>query len=480
MASRPRLASPRAIPCSGRPPLAPSSPGGARAHTPVHLRGRPAPLRRGSGRWGVAPSIGDTPLAPGVVLLIAALVAACAPSPVPSEHLYGFSVVVLDDMDGDGTPELAIGAPATTDERGDLTRVEAGRVCVVSGATGAERGCWTGATGRAWLGYAMTRLQGPTGPARLVACAPFESTGGGDLVGACHLVAAEALLDAATVTGREVAEAFGGAVEAIADLDGDGWQEVAIVSPSWGEEESGNRGRVTVVSGKDGALLYSVEGTVGGEGFGLGVATIADQSGDGVPELVVGAPIAAPGGVLHVLSGADGAWLKGCEGPAGALLGYGAIAMDVGEPGARRELVVTALDVGTLVAVDPASCEIVHEHADVATPEGVAEPRLSLHQLGDVDGDLLPDVAVASSCDAPTCSGGVVTLLSGATFAPIRELTGEATFGATVRSFTDRTGDGIAELLVGVPTADGGQVLLVDPTDGATVQRLPFGGAGWE
>lgn len=428
------------------------------------------PRRAGVGRRGLLGLVGAVSLA-----------AACSATPVPSEHLWGFSVVVLGDLDGDGTPELAIGAPATTDVRGDLTRVEAGQVCIVSGATGATRGCWAGATGRAWLGYSMTRLAGPGGgTVRLVACAPFESTTGSDLIGACHVVDPDHLLDSHAMVGREVTEAFGGAVEAIADLNGDGWQDLAVTSPSWGQEDAGNRGRVSVFSGKDGAELFAVEGAVAGEGFGHGVMTTADANGDGVPDLVVGAPLAAPGGALHILSGVDGAWVKACEGPAGALLGYGAVPMDIGEPGARQTLVVTALDVGTVVAVDPASCEIVHELAGVRSPDGVSDPRLSLHAIGDVDGDHLADLAVAVACDGSACDGGVVTLVSGATFAAIRELSGDSTFGATVRAFTDWTGDGIPELLVGAPTSDGGDVLLVDPTDGNVLRRLPYGAAAWQ
>lgn len=406
-------------------------------------------------------------------------VTACSSAPLPSEHLWGFAFALVGDLDGDGTPELAVSAPATTETRGDHSRVEAGRVCVVSGATGEARGCWTGATGRAWLGYAMTSLRGPGDVTRLVACAPFESTKDTAFVGACHLVSPAELLDTATVTGLAEGEAFGGAVEALDDLDGDGWQELAIVSPSWGPQAEGNLGRVTVYSGRDAVGLFAVEGVTPGEGFGLGVAPVPDANGDGVPDVVVGAPLALPGGALHVLSGVDGAWVRTCEGPDGALLGYGAVAAVVGEGAQAAPVVVTGQDGETIVAVDAATCTVTHTWSGLHAPDGVTEPRLSLHRLGDVDGDGVADLAAALSCDSAACSGGVVFLLSGATFTLIRELTGPDTFGATVRTFTDWTGDGVPELLIGAPTDDAGRVLIVDPTTGATVRTLGLEDAGW-
>ncbi|GMV38966.1 MAG: hypothetical protein AMXMBFR64_06820 [Myxococcales bacterium] len=409
--------------------------------------------------------------------LLALALAACGESALPSDTLWGFSIAVLGDLDGDGTPELAVSAPATTETRGDHARVEAGRVCVLSGATGEARGCWTGATGRAWLGYSMTTLRGPGGASRLVTCAPFESTREAAFVGACHLVEPGALLDTATVTGLVEGEAFGGTAIALHDLDDDGWQELAVVSPSWGAQEGGNLGRLTVFSGS--GALFSVEGVTPGEGFGLGVAPSPDATGDGVPDVVVGAPLAWPGGALHVLSGVDGAWVRTCEGPDGALLGYGAVAAVVGTGETATPVVVTGQDAETIVAVDPVTCEVTHTWAGLRGPDGVDEPRLSLHGAGDVDGDGVPDVAAAMSCDSPSCSGGLVFLLSGATFTLIRELSGPDTFGSTVRPFADWTGDGIAELLVGVPTGESGRVLIVDPVTGGTVRAMGLD-AGWE
>lgn len=69
-------------------------------------------------------------------------------------------------------------------------------------------------------------------------------------------------------------------------------------------------GKVRVVSGLDGRVLYELTGTRAGEGFGIGLGACGDLDGDGRPDLAVGswqcAEAAPSGGKVTLFSGRDG------------------------------------------------------------------------------------------------------------------------------------------------------------------------------
>lgn len=103
---------------------------------------------------------------------------------------------------------------------------------------------------------------------------------------------------------------YGACVAALGDLDGDGLEDFGVGDPTF---QSG-QGRVHLHSGLDGGLLFSIDPPVLGTAwFGATCDGLGDVSGDGVPDLVVGAPASAAStpasGMAWILSGADGAVL---------------------------------------------------------------------------------------------------------------------------------------------------------------------------
>jgi len=231
--------------------------------------------------------------------------------------------------------------------------------------------------------------------------------------------------------------ALGSSFASAGDLSGEGLSEILVGAPgsAAGPPVAGS---VQVRSGATGVLYLEVWGAIGDE-FGASVAALGDVDGDGVPDWIAGAPGAAPGGLADagqawVYSGATGLVLWGLDGP---------------EAGGRF---------GAAVA-------------------------------GAGDGDGLADFAVAAPDAAPggLPGAGRVSLYSGATGLALWSLDGlqvDGRLGHALAYAGDRDGDGRADLLVGEPgaapggLAAAGRVLTLTGLDGTEVQRTDGAEAG--
>jgi hypothetical protein len=201
---------------------------------------------------------------------------------------FGAALAAVGDADEDGHADLAVGAPDAL--AGPLQ--DAGRVVVLSGRTGAELARVLGAASHDRLGSALAALPGPDGDGAMELALGVP---GGDAAGnGAGLVL---LLDAATLKlraelrGRAPLDAFGTTLAAPGDVDKDGVQDLAVGAP-FADPSGEASGRVWVVSGATGGDLFTVSGTAVGEKAGLGLAGAGDVDGDGYADLAVGAPFA--------------------------------------------------------------------------------------------------------------------------------------------------------------------------------------------
>ena len=213
------------------------------------------------------------------------------------------------------------------------------------------------------------------------------------------------------------------------DLDGDGTDDVAITAVS-GDAGSGEVRLFHGAGLAPGAVLRDPTPQVGGR-FGASMVS-ADLTGDGVPDLVIGA--------------------------AGA--GLGATADDTGE---------------VWIFHGPT----FQTHTLLPAPNGLLFTGFGIAlAAGDFDGDGATDLAVGAA--GATVNGvtlaGQVSLYAGPTLAPMATLTEptpetNSLFGAVLAA-GDITGDGTDELAVGVP---GGTVDFLLRAGEAFLYSAPFG-----
>lgn len=220
-------------------------------------------------------------------------------------------------------------------------------------------------------------------------------------------------------------EAYGQAVAVLGDVDLDGIEDVAAGAPLAPDGAGTARGRVDVLSGADGSVLYSIVGALGSGEFGSSVAALGDIDGDGVGDFAAGGPAAlGQRGYVRGYSGATGAFRF-------ARLG-----------------------------------QISTERFGHA-----------LAGVGDADGDGIPDVAVGGPFVAGSTFAGVVRLVSGANGAVRWSTNGDApqdAFGSALAALSDQDGDGVLDALVGAPQSGAatGFVRALSGSSGAAIVTI--------
>lgn len=267
------------------------------------------------------------------------------------------------------------------------------------------------------------------------------------------------------------ADELGTGVEAAGDVDGDGVPDIVAGAPG-GEQ-------VLLLSGRDGRVIRRISGRAPGERFGQVVSGLGDVDDDGLADVLVAGPLnsehGAQAGQVYVVSGASGAILHTWAGTTpGAQLGQalagevrdGRVTVVAGAPGLPGG--------GGALVWDGLRAE----------PRFTIRPDSAAVQLGgsfvslvgDVDGDGEPDIYASDWYDG---SRGVLTgkvyVHSGATGERTLTLTGEGGgYGIGVADAGDIDRDGHDDLIVGAwqydsLAASGGKLYLQSGKDGRTL-----------
>ncbi len=328
--------------------------------------------------------------------------------PVEIRGFFGASLAASGDLDGDGVPDLIVGAPFTTTKVG----FGVGAVLVFSGATGKLLYNFTGDQPGCYMGSAVSGVGDLDGDGipELMMGTPY---GGRDEIiglGNAFIHSGRTGELIARFDGEQPGDYLGAALSGIEDVDGDGVADLLLAAPFASPEGRSQAGALELRSGASGDLIYRVVGTEASAYFGRSLAVVGDLDGDGILDFAAGAPNASPGGLpsageAFAFSGATGALIFRWEGFA------------------RFD------EFGAAVAGGQ-----------------------------DVDGDGIPDVVVGAPGASPgeLSGAGSAFVFSGATGQLLFRWDGQAageSLGRAVALIGDLDGDGRAEVLVGAPYA---------------------------
>ncbi|TAH39535.1 MAG: hypothetical protein EYC70_01750 [Planctomycetota bacterium] len=388
----------------------------------------------------------------------------------------GRSVAGAGDVDGDGFADLIIGAPGD-EAAGTLSLAS---VRVYSGRNGRPLYFYSGGAEHESLGWSVSGLGDVDGDGvpDFAMGAPYADPAGRADAGAAFVVSGADGRKLLALNGFAAGDEFGFAVAAAGDVDQDGHADLLVGAPDADVAGFADSGSVFLFSGRNGSLLARFDGQDDGDHFGWSVAGAGDVNGDAVPDLLAGAPhddvfVGEDTGSATLFSGATGAplWrlfgLRPQERFGTSVAGAGDVDGDgwrdlvVGAPGdhsCRGVLVYSGRDLRLLGAFG----EYVRDYA-----YGIGAAVAS---AGDVDRDGRDEVfagAPASATDYSSNGSAYVFDLEPAVAAPpqrpfaqgglherVRIVPDErAGIGEALAAAGDVNGDGCADIVAGANAA---------------------------
>jgi hypothetical protein len=270
-----------------------------------------------------------------------------------------------------------------------------------------------------------------------------------------------------TVFGDSTLDELGYAVGGGLDWDGDGQGDFIIGIPGddWAPTGAVDAGRARVYSGASGASIGGHAGTLAGERVGTSVSGEGDVDGNGIHDIVFGAPGGGSGASGFTPTGMV---YVGLGGTLGSYLVYGdssgdrfgesvASGLDVDGDG-KDELLVGApfdddggTDAGSVRLRSLATGVTLHTWHGEAPGDRLGT---SVASSGDLDGDGVRDVLAGATEDGGSAAGRVQAFGS-ATHAELLRLVGDpaSRFGSAVADAGDFNRDGLPDVAAGGPTA---------------------------
>jgi Ca2+-binding RTX toxin-like protein len=428
-------------------------------------------------------------------------------------------ITTMGDVNGDGIAEVVVGVPGNSDQvaGGGRIYVEFGRA---AGGAATKLGDTTtsfridGAVLNDHAGVSVAAIgnQGGSALPDVLVGAPLADPAGLADAGLVYLVWSTGVAGSVdlndlntsgsgegfAIRGQAAGDHAGHSVAAIADLNGDGRQEILVGAP--GNDAGGaDAGAAYVVFGRatDTTVLLSsvaagtggfrMTGAAAGDAAGSALAAIADLNGDGLSEILVGAPGSDAGGAdagaVYVVFGkatttavslanvaiGTGGWRITGATPGERLGSTIAVLGDVNGDG-RPDMLLGAADRAYVVFGKAGTAEV--SLADVAAgiggfailPEAAGDlAALSVAGGGDLNRDGIADIVIGASHNAEGGANagavyvvwggarGVVDLSAIAMGAGGAKVVGSAgsLAGSSVAVAPDMNGDGAAELVIG-------------------------------
>ncbi len=264
-----------------------------------------------------------------------------------------------------------------------------------------------------WFGMSVAGIDdidGDGAPDFLVG-APFADSNGISAAGAAYLYSGATGVLLLQWAGTEESGWLGHAVNGLGDVNGDGVADVIIGAPGESHGIFHRNGSARVYSGADGLLIQQFQGASNYQEFGRSLACLSDVDGDGVNEILIGSP----------------------RSDANGLADNGAVFLYSGQSG--------------------------NQILQICGDEPLAQFGHSLSTLGDIDRDGIDDFLVGVPKASPNGqpSAGSVFVCSGATGAFIHRYDGRTEhdeFGFSLSAAGDLNTDGFEDFVIGARSAE--------------------------
>ncbi|PCJ52667.1 MAG: hypothetical protein COA70_11780 [Planctomycetota bacterium] len=234
-----------------------------------------------------------------------------------AEDFFGWTVSGAGDVNGDGFADVIVGARAAAP--GGLHR--AGSAYVYSGADGSLLHQWDGGAAIDLFGSSVSGAGdvNSDGFADVIVGAFAADPGSLSQAGSAYVYSGVNGSLLYQWDGGASGDRFGDSVSDAGDVNGDGFADVIVGAGSAAPGGLVEAGSAYVYSGADGSLLHQWDGGTPGDRLGSSVSGAGDVNGDGSVDVIVGADLASPGGLgaagsAYVYSGADGSLLRQWDG----------------------------------------------------------------------------------------------------------------------------------------------------------------------
>lgn len=203
-------------------------------------------------------------------------------SGITDDSSFGRSVAGLGDLDGDGFGEVVVGAFVDS-----TVGINRGRAYVFAGSTGALMHTFQGNKDHDWFGWSVANLGDLDGDGlNDIGVGAYGVDAGADAAGRAYAYSSADWSLISTVDGGFVNENLGWRLDGTGDVNGDGFGDYIVGAPFEVE------GRALLVSGPDGSVIQEIKGSASGDIFGRSVLGLrGDVNGDGWPDVAVGAAL---------------------------------------------------------------------------------------------------------------------------------------------------------------------------------------------
>ncbi len=406
--------------------------------------------------------------------------------------MLGFSVATAGDVNGDGYSDVLFSGP----QNNGMVWCYHTSVDVVGTVAFTEEWVLTGGAPNALLNARVSPAGDVNGDGfgDVLIGAPLYANGEFNEGAAFVYLGSDSGLAATTqrfIEGNIAGAAFGAYLDTAGDVNGDGYDDIVVGSPTYANGESGE-GRALVylgsAAGVADAPVWSFESDIAQANFGRRVAGTGDVNADGYDDIIVSAPELANGqngeGQVYLFLGSEtgpalspswsyesnivggrAGWGLGCAGDVNGD-GYADIVFDVGTNNPASGAVHVFFGSETGPGASP----------DRSFASGAGAFGDAVYTAGDLNGDGFSDL-IAGDMSASSQTGKITILGGlevGSVFPVLAERYGVQTgeqFGIDCRSAGDVNGDGFGDVIVGAPRYDNGN------TDEGAV-RVYLGHAG--